>query len=128
MLSSCVLSAAADDSEGAAVVSDVDADAPQAANETASTPARLSPDNLCNFFIFSSCMLFFTSFPFTVHSAFITIQTNINSVAVASLTEAGCIVICDGFTLDENARVKAEEENISVITSEMSAYEIAKLI
>ena len=62
------------------------------------------------------------------NNIWITIQTNINSVAVASLTEAGCIVICDGFTLDENALVKAEEENISVITSEMSAYEIAKLI
>ena len=62
------------------------------------------------------------------NNIWITIQTNINSVAVASLTEAGCIVICDGFTLDENALVKAEEEDISVITSEMSAYEIAKLI
>ena len=62
------------------------------------------------------------------NNIWITIQTNINSVAVASLTEAGCIVICDGFTLDENARVKAEEEEISVITSELSAYEIAKLI
>lgn len=58
----------------------------------------------------------------------ITIQTNINSVAVASLTEAGCIVICDGFTLDDNALVKAKEEDIPVITSEMSAFEIARLI
>lgn len=62
------------------------------------------------------------------NNIWITIQTNINSVAVASLTEAGCIVICDGFTLDDNALVKAKEEDISIICSEMSAYEIAKLI
>jgi len=62
------------------------------------------------------------------NNIWITIQTNINSVAVASLTEAGCIVICDGFTLDDNALVKAKEEDISVICSEMAAYEIAKLI
>ena len=62
------------------------------------------------------------------NNIWITIQTNINSIAVASLTEAGCIVVCEGFTLDENALEKAKDEVISVILSEMSAFEIARLI
>ena len=58
----------------------------------------------------------------------ITIQSNINIVAVASLTDAGCIVICDGFSPDADALAKAKDEDILIITSEKSAYEIAKLI
>lgn len=55
----------------------------------------------------------------------ITIQSNINIVAVASLTDAGCITLCDGFTPDEDALKKAIEEDIAIITSEKSAYELA---
>ena len=58
----------------------------------------------------------------------ITIQSNINIVAVASLTDAGCIVICDGFSPDADALLKAKEEEITIITSPMSAFEIAGII
>ncbi|MBP3361763.1 MAG: hypothetical protein J6N52_12965 [Clostridia bacterium] len=61
-------------------------------------------------------------------NVWITIQSNINIVAVASLTDAGCIVICDGFSPDEDALEKAKDEDILIITSEKSAYDIAKLI
>ena len=55
----------------------------------------------------------------------ITIQSNINIVAVASLTDAGCVLICDGFSPDEDALKKAIEEEIVIMTSEKSAYELA---
>lgn len=55
----------------------------------------------------------------------ITIQTNINIAAVASLTEAGCILICEGFLPDENTKTKAEEEGIVILSSEKGAYELA---
>ena len=58
----------------------------------------------------------------------ITIQTNINTIAVASLTDAGCVVICDGFSLDNDALEKAKEEETAIIYTEKSAYECAKLI
>lgn len=58
----------------------------------------------------------------------ITIQSNINIVAVASLTDAGCIVICDGFEPDSNALSKAKDEEIAIITTPLSAYEIAGII
>lgn len=61
-------------------------------------------------------------------NVWITIQSNINIVAVASLTDAGCIVICDGFGPDDDALEKAKEEDILIITSEKTAYDIAKLI
>lgn len=61
-------------------------------------------------------------------NVWITIQTNINIAAVATLTEAGCIIICDGFAPDDNTRERAETEGISILTSEKSAYELAAAI
>lgn len=61
-------------------------------------------------------------------NAWITIQTNINIAAVATLTEAGCIIICDGFLPDDNTKERAEEENIPIITSDKSAYELAAIL
>lgn len=58
----------------------------------------------------------------------ITIQNNINIIAVASLTEAACIVVCEGFSPEENVIRKAEEEGIAILTSDLSAYEIAKIL
>lgn len=55
----------------------------------------------------------------------ITIQTNINIVAVATLSEAGCIIIADGFTPDENTAKKADLEGIPILTTDKSAYELA---
>ena len=61
-------------------------------------------------------------------NVWITIQSNINIAAVATLTEAACIIICDGFAPDENTAKKAETEDIPILTSEKSAYELAKLL
>ena len=58
-------------------------------------------------------------------NVWITIQSNINIVAVASLTEAACIIICEGFSPDENTAEKAESEGIPVLVSDKSAYELA---
>lgn len=61
----------------------------------------------------------------TKGNIWITIQTNINTIAVSSLTEAGCIILAEGLTPDENAQKKADAESIPVFSSDKSAYEIA---
>jgi DRTGG domain. len=58
-------------------------------------------------------------------SAWITIQTHVNVVAVAVMTEISCIIICEGEKLDENAKVKADEENIPVISFSGTSYDAA---
>lgn len=58
-------------------------------------------------------------------NVWITIQSNINIAAVATLTEAGCIIICDGFLPDENTAKKANSEDIPILVSDLSAYELA---
>ncbi len=61
-------------------------------------------------------------------TAWITIQTNINIVAVASLADAACIIIADGFAPDENTAQKADVVGIPVLTTEKTAYEVAKVL
>ncbi len=63
-----------------------------------------------------------------VGNVWITIQTNVNIVAVASLTDCGCIVIAEGFVPDENTVMTANEQNVIVLGSDLSAYEIAKCL
>ena len=58
-------------------------------------------------------------------NVWITIQSNINIAAVATLTEAACIIICDGFMPDENTSQRADNEDIPILSSEESAYELA---
>lgn len=55
----------------------------------------------------------------------ITIQTNVNIVAVASLADAGCIILADGCVPDEKTVERAKEQEIIILGSEKSAYELA---
>jgi predicted transcriptional regulator len=61
-------------------------------------------------------------------NVWITIQSNINITAVAALTEAGCIIICEGFGPDENTSDKADDEEIPILVSDKSAYELAGIL
>ena len=56
----------------------------------------------------------------------ITIQTNVNVIAVSALTEAGCVILAEGLKPDENALNKADAEGIPVLSSEKTVYELAK--
>ncbi len=59
-------------------------------------------------------------------NVWITIQTNLNVVAVATLKEAGCVILADGVVPDSDAVAKADSEEIPLLTSEESAYTLAK--
>ena len=55
----------------------------------------------------------------------ITIMNNVNIVAVASLTEAACIILCEDVSVDEAVLKKADGEGIVIFKSSASAYELA---
>ena len=58
--------------------------------------------------------------------AWITVQSHINIIAVATLADVGCIIVSEGFTIDEDAIEKAIEENVVLLSSKESSYHIAK--
>ncbi len=55
----------------------------------------------------------------------ITIMSNINIVAVASLADVACIVLAEGVTVDETVRATAEQKGVNILTTEKTAYEVA---
>ena len=60
--------------------------------------------------------------------AWVTIMPNLHIIAVASLADAACIIIADGFQPDENTAQKADVVGVPILTTEKSAYEIAKVL
>ena len=57
-------------------------------------------------------------------TAWITVQTHMNVVAVASLNDMACIILPEDIQMEEAPLMKAQEENIPVLRSPLSAYEI----
>ena len=57
-------------------------------------------------------------------NAWVTIQTNINIVAVASLTDVAMIILAEGLNPDPNTATRAEMEGIPVYSSEKTAFEL----
>ena len=60
--------------------------------------------------------------------AWITIMSNINIAAVAALTDAACIIIAEGVTLDANIIETARSKGINILSSQKPAFEIAGLL
>lgn len=54
-----------------------------------------------------------------------TVMGNINAVAVSVLADCGCIVLCENSTLDEDAKMRAEMQGVSILSSEENAYTLA---
>ncbi|MGN0452796.1 MAG: DRTGG domain-containing protein [Ruminococcus sp.] len=57
--------------------------------------------------------------------AWITIMSNINTLAVATLTDVACVVLCESVSLDEDTLSAARAKGINVISTELSSYEAA---
>ena len=60
--------------------------------------------------------------------AWITIMSNINIVAVASLADVACIILAEGVTLDAAVTETANAKGVNVLTSDLPAYETAMLL
>ena len=57
--------------------------------------------------------------------AWITIMSNINVVAVASLADVACIILAEGVELDAAVTDTATAKGINILTADMPAYETA---
>ncbi|HOQ07543.1 MAG TPA: DRTGG domain-containing protein [Clostridiales bacterium] len=57
-------------------------------------------------------------------SAWITVHTHMNIVAVAVLTELSCIILPEGIEAEEATVSKAAEEGIPILSTGLTAYEI----
>ena len=58
----------------------------------------------------------------------ITVQTNMNIIAIAVLTELSAIIIAQDMDIAENVIEKAKDEGVTVLRSDKTAYELALMI
>ena len=61
-------------------------------------------------------------------SCWVTVMSNVNTLAVATLTDVSCIVLAEGVTMDDTLKAKATSEDVVVFTTELPIYDAAKLI
>ena len=59
-------------------------------------------------------------------NVWITIMSNINVIAVATLADVSCVVLAEGVNVDADVIAAAEAKGVNVLSSKLSAYEIAK--
>ena len=56
--------------------------------------------------------------------AWVTVQTHMNVIAVASLMEMAAVIIPEGIEMEETSLAKAREEGICVLQSGKTAFEL----
>ncbi|MFT4106154.1 MAG: hypothetical protein QM657_10375 [Lacrimispora sp.] len=60
--------------------------------------------------------------------AWVTVMGNMNTLAVAALADAACLVMAEGTALDETALKKAGDQGITVMKTELPVFEAAYLV
>ncbi len=60
--------------------------------------------------------------------AWITVQTHMNVIAVASLMEMAAVIIPEGIEMEGPTLEKAREEGIAVLQSDKTAFELCALM
>lgn len=60
--------------------------------------------------------------------AWITIMSNVNILAVASLADTACIILAEGVTVNESIKATAIDKEINIISTNLSIYEAAVIL
>ncbi|MCR5432719.1 MAG: hypothetical protein K6E95_09190 [Lachnospiraceae bacterium] len=58
-------------------------------------------------------------------SCWVTVVCNLNTLAVASLTDCACVIIAGGVLVGDDVKAKAEAEGIALFSSEEPVFETA---
>lgn len=56
-------------------------------------------------------------------AVWVTVMGNVNTLAVATLTDIACIILAEGVLLDNQTLKKAKEQKITVLASKDSIFE-----
>jgi len=58
-------------------------------------------------------------------NAWITVHTNLNVVAIASLTDAACVVVAEGIEIEEQSLSRAQEKQVVMLSSPKTTAELS---
>ena len=60
--------------------------------------------------------------------AWITMMSNLNIIAVASLADPSCIILSEGVTVDDAVRTRAEAQGVNLLSSELDTFALCAMI
>lgn len=75
--------------------------------------------------VYSCDLLSFVMGRAPADSAWATVMGNVNAMAVAVLADVACVVLAEGAALDDDAKKKAEQNDIAVLWSEKPVFDTA---
>ncbi len=58
-------------------------------------------------------------------NVWLTVMGNVNSIGVAVLADLSCIILTENAALDEDAKKRAEENEVVILTTNKNSYQIA---
>lgn len=61
-------------------------------------------------------------------SVWITVMGNVNTVAVAVLTDGGCIVLAENAALDDLAMTRAKEQNVTILRTPLPVFDAGLIV
>ena len=57
-------------------------------------------------------------------SAWVTIMSNVNIIAVATLTDPACIILSEGVTPEDGVLARAAQQGINLLSSQKPTFEV----
>lgn len=57
--------------------------------------------------------------------AWCTVMSNMNTLAVASLADAACVILCGNANVDDNMKLKAVSQNINLLRTDQAIFDTA---
>ncbi len=57
--------------------------------------------------------------------AWCTVMSNMNTLAVASLADAACIILCCSASVDDNMKMKAVSQDITLLRTDKAIFDMA---
>lgn len=57
--------------------------------------------------------------------AWVTVMGNLNSIAVSVLADCACIILAEGMALDDDAKAKGVQQDVTVLKTTLPVYEAA---
>ncbi len=61
-------------------------------------------------------------------ATWITVMCNINTIAVAVLSDVSCVIISEGYSADEEMIKKAQEQGVCLLQSDLPSFELGLAI
>lgn len=58
----------------------------------------------------------------------LTVMGNVNSIGVAVLADIACIILTENAALDDDARLRAEQQGVVILTTPKNSYTLASEI